>query len=361
MKNIKEDCQGYSLDGIRIFPDRTEILNQLLLPFIEEWIVTSNYREVIKAIKDMAIRGAPIIGAAGAIAMYLAVLEGVGKQNIFDHLNKAFQEIVNARPTARELAFRTDEVYKVAEQSIICGNDSFSVEETYKVVLKIFREGIDSTEQIIDKGISLFTKKSSILTHCNTGSLAVLGRGTALGIIKEAFKRGLVEMVYTDETRPFLQGSRLTSYELKKEGIPHKIIVDSSAPYLISKGLVDMVIVGADRISSNYDVANKIGTYSLALAAHYHKVPFYVAAPMVTIDQQLKSGEEIIIEERSENEVLFLNEIRIAPERVSALNYSFDITPSTFITAIITEKGIIYPEKNNLNEVNIDYYFGVFL
>ncbi len=345
MKNIKKDCQGYSLDGIRIFPDRTEILNQLLLPFIEEWIIASNYREVVKAIRDMVIRGAPIIGAAGAIAMYLAVLEGVGKQNILQHLNHAYQEIIKARPTARELTCRTDEVYIAAEQNILSGNDSFLAEEAYKVVLKIFREGIESTEQIIEKGVSLFTKKSSILTHCNTGSLAVLGRGTALGIIKEAFKRGLVNMVYTDETRPFLQGSRLTSYELNKEGIPHRIIVDSSAPYLISKGLTDMVIVGADRISSNFDVANKIGTYSLALAAHHHKIPFYVAAPIVTIDHQLKSGEEIIVEERSGNEVLFLNETRIAPEGASALNYSFDITPSNFITAIITEKGIIYPEK----------------
>ncbi|MBT9130347.1 MAG: Methylthioribose-1-phosphate isomerase [candidate division WS2 bacterium] len=345
MKNPKENCQGYSLDGIRIFPDRTEILNQLRLPFIEEWLVTSNYREVTKAIKDMVIRGAPIIGAAGAIAMYLAVLEGVGKQNILYYLRNAYLEIVGARPTARELAFRTDEVYKVAEQNIIYGNNSFPVEETYKVVLKIFRESIESTEHIINEGISLFTKKSNILTHCNTGSLAVLGRGTALGIIKEAFKRGLVNMVYTGETRPFLQGSRLTSYELKNEGIPHKIIIDSSAPYLMSKGLVDMVIIGADRISSNFDVANKIGSYSLALAAHHHKIPFYVAAPMVTIDHRLKSGEEIMVEERSENEVLFLNEKRIAPEGVSALNYSFDITPSTLVTAIITEKGIIYPEK----------------
>ncbi len=317
-----------------------ELLDQTSLPHKEEWLVFRDYREVVKAIKDMKVRGAPILGVVGAMSIYLAYLEYKGKTDLDAGVMEAFNIISSARPTARELALRAKEVLDV-----IINYRDLQVSDIFEVVEKIATEGYIISSRMIAQAFTLLKPRSRVLTHCNSGSLAVMGEGTALGVIKEGYKRGLVEVVYINETRPLLQGSRLTSYELKKESIPYRVIVDSSAPYLMSKGLVDIVIVGADRISMKGDVANKIGTYSLAVSAAYNGIPFIVVAPSVTFDPSIREGNDIIIEERDESEVLYFNGNPVAPSDSRAVNYAFDVTPHQLITAIVTEEKIIYPSS----------------
>ena len=309
-----------------------KVLNQLKLPREEEWLSLRGYREVAEAIKDMVVRGAPAIGCVAAYGFVLGVkYEKTEPEEVF-------QTLKNTRPTAVNLFWALERVKKALES----GKD---VEEEAKA---IEREDYETNLKIGENGNALIPHGAKILTHCNTGALATAGYGTALGVIRSAFRSGKDIFVWVDETRPYLQGARLTAWELAKEGIPHKIITDSTAGFLMKRGMVDAVIVGADRITLRGDVANKIGTYSLAVLAKEHKIPFYVAAPLSTFDPKLFSGEEIPIEERGDEEVKNCFGCQIAPAESGALHWGFDVTPAELIDAIITERGVIYkptPEK----------------
>ncbi len=312
--------------------DSLLLLDQRLLPEREVWIELRDYREVAGAIKDMVVRGAPAIGCVAGYGFVLGIKKG-------EEPLKVYETLKNTRPTAYNLFYVLDRLMKALKE----GRD---IEEEAK---KIEEEDFEANKRMGEMGNSLIPERARILTHCNTGALATAGWGTALGVIRSAFYSGKDIFVWVDETRPYLQGSRLTAWELLKEGIPHKVITDNTAGFLMKRGLVDAVIVGADRITRRGDVANKIGTYSLSVLAKEHGIPFYVVAPSTTFDLSIYSGEEIVIEERAEDEVKRCKDSLIAPEGSPALHLAFDITPSENITAIITEKGIIKP----VNEENI--------
>ena len=306
-------------------PGELKILNQLLLPKREEWLTARDYLTVAKAIKDMVVRGAPAIGCVAAYGFVLGV-----KYNKEDP-QKVYETLKNTRPTAVNLFWALDRMTKALREGKDIEAEAIAIErEDYETNLKIGENG----EKLIPEG-------AKILTHCNTGALATAGWGTALGVIRSAHKKGKNVFVWVDETRPYLQGARLTAWELLKERIPHKIITDNTAGFLMKRGEVDAVIVGADRITLRGDVANKIGTYSLAVLAKEHKIPFYVAAPISTFDPRLISGQEIPIEERSPEEVKNCFGCQIAPDGSDALHLGFDVTPAELIDAIITERGVI--------------------
>lgn len=314
------------------FPGELRVLNQLRLPLREQWLTFKRYREVAWAIKDMVVRGAPAIGCVAAYGFVLGVkYEGEDPQEVYETLK-------NTRPTAVNLFWALDRMFKALRE----GKD---IEEEAKA---IEAEDYETNRRIGSFGAELIPEGAKILTHCNTGALATAGWGTALGVVRSAHYEGKDIFVWVDETRPYLQGSRLTAWELLKEGIPHKVITDNTAGFLMKKGEVDAVIVGADRITLRGDVANKIGTYTLAVLAKEHGIPFYVAAPISTFDPKTFSGDEIPIEERSPEEVKNCFGCKIAPEGSDALHLAFDVTPAELITAIITEKGIVEkptPEK----------------
>lgn len=312
--------------------DTLYVLDQRFLPHKEIWVKCKNYRDVADIIKKMVVRGAPLIGVVAGYGVYLGAKEGKFYQ--------AYKELKNTRPTAKNLFFALERMRKVYEEK----KDVLSV---LKEAKKIEEEDRILCNKIGEFGEKLIKKNFKVLTHCNAGSLATAGIGTALGVIRKAKKK--IKMVWVDETRPYLQGSRLTAWELEKEKIPYKIICDNMAGFLMRKGEVDCVIVGADRIARNGDTANKIGTYSLSVLAKYHKIPFYVAAPYSTFDLTLKDGSEIPIEERSEKEVKEIQGKKITPIKAKVFNPAFDVTPHNLITAIITEKGIIRnPDKSKI-------------
>jgi methylthioribose-1-phosphate isomerase len=288
----------------------------------------------------LKIRGAPAIGIAGAYAVGLGArkIEATSRTAFLEKLNKIIKFIAATRPTARNLFSALERLKKVAAtQKTTTHIKKALVDEA----IKIHRDEIEATTRISKYGARLIEDGWTILTHCNTGPLAASGYGTALGTIITAHKQGKDIRVIVTETRPLLQGSRLTTWELMKAGIPVTLITDSMAGYFMSLGKCDCVIVGADRIAANGDTANKIGTYTLAVMAKENNVPFYIAAPTSTIDTALKTGDEIPIEERSPEEVTRIQGITIAPEGVAAANPAFDITPHRYITAIITDKGIV--------------------
>ena len=306
-------------------PGELKVLNQLKLPLKEEWISLKSYRDVAKAIRDMVVRGAPAIGCVAAYGFVLGVkYEGEDPQRVYETLK-------NTRPTAVNLFWALDRMSKALRE----GKD---IEEEAKT---IEREDYETNRRIGEYGAKLIPEGAKVLTHCNTGALATAGWGTALGVIRSAHYAGKKIFVWVDETRPYLQGSRLTAWELLKEGIPHRIITDNTAGFLMKRGEVDAIVVGADRITLRGDVANKIGTYSLAVLAKHHGIPFYVAAPLSTFDPNLFEGGEIPIEERSAEEVKNCFGCQIAPEGSDALHLGFDVTPAELVTAIITEKGIV--------------------
>ncbi len=306
--------------------DHLMLLDQRLLPAEEVWLELRDYREVAKAIKDMVVRGAPAIGCVASYGFVLGVRKGEKPDVVYETLK-------NTRPTAYNLFWALDRMMGALKE----GKD---IEEE---ALRIEREDYQANRRMGELGASLIPKGAKVLTHCNTGALATAGWGTALGVIRSAYHQGKDIFVWVDETRPFFQGSRLTAWELLKEGIPHRIITDSTAGFLMSKGQVDCVIVGADRITKRGDVANKIGTYALSLLAKAHNIPFYVVAPTSTIDRGITRGDEIIIEERSQEEVKGFGNCYFAPRESPALHLAFDITPAENITAIITEGGILRP------------------
>lgn len=305
--------------------DKLFILDQRKLPHEEVYFEANNIEDVAYAIKAMLVRGAPAIGCVAAYGFAIGIKNGLDVEKVYNILS-------NTRPTAVNLFWalnRMKEAY-------------FEKKDLFEEAKKIEQEDIEANIRMSKFGASLIKEKSVVLTHCNTGALATAGVGTALGVIKELHKQGKINYVLVDETRPYLQGSRLTAFELLKSNIPHKITVDSSAPFLISRGIVKAVFVGADRIASNGDTANKIGTFMLSLACKAYNVPFYVVAPTSTIDFNARSFQDIPIEERSKDEVLKCKDISVAPLNSEAINYSFDITPAQNISAIITEKGIAY-------------------
>jgi S-methyl-5-thioribose-1-phosphate isomerase len=318
------------------------MIDQNLLPYEFKIFTSRNYIETCFAIRTMIVRGAGAIGAAAAFAMAQAALEA-NSRNYRTYIETAKAEIESTRPTARNLFAATEKVYQAA---------LISQDMAVKTAKEIAQKDKDDSKLIGDFGNELIKDGYRIETHCNAGWLAFVDHGTALSPIYRAKEAGKNVFVYVDETRPRGQGAKLTAWELLNENIPHAVIADNAGAHLMSQGKIDMLLVGADRISLNGDVANKIGTLEKAIAAKYYNIPFYVAAPLSTFDFSCRDGKEIKIEERDQNEVLFqtgtdkngnITEIRVAAPNAKAINPAFDVTPAELITGIITEKGIIKP------------------
>lgn len=322
-------------------------LDQTLLPLKEKYVKTRNYKDVIEAIKALRIRGAPLIGIAAAYGVVMAVhhFKSDNPKNFEIHFYKVIESFRGSRPTAKNLFYALDRMVKVFEE-----NEEKDFAEIEDMLLReadaIFDEDVEMCNRIGVNGADLIGEEMKILTHCNAGELATGGIGTALGIIYTAKKMGKDVFVYVDETRPLLQGARLTTYELGKNGIDHDLIIDSMAANLMKEGQVDCVIVGADRIASNGDVVNKVGSYSLAVNCKHHNIPFYVAAPSSTIDFDIETGDEIPIEERDADEVTEIKGERITSANVNVMNPAFDLVPNELVTAIITEYKVHYAPYN---------------
>ncbi|MDH5695253.1 MAG: S-methyl-5-thioribose-1-phosphate isomerase [Dehalococcoidia bacterium] len=328
------------IKAIEWLGDKVRVLDQTRLPQKEVYLELSHYQDIASAIAELKIRGAPAIGVACAYGVALGALEikATSRNDFLDKLQAISQTLANTRPTARNLFRAIDRMQQVAKT----GEDVDQIKTALvNEAIKIHTEEAEATTKLSRLGAELINDGFAVLTHCNTGALATAGYGTALGVIKQAWAQGKRLKVLATETRPLLQGARITAWELNKAGIPFTLITDSMAGYFMGKGEVDCVIVGADRIASNGDTANKIGTYTLAVLAKEHSIPFYVAAPTTTIDPSLASGKEIPIEHRSPEEVTHIQGVSIAPEGIQALNPAFDVTPHQYITAIITENGII--------------------
>ena len=321
------------------------LLDQTLLPGEIYYKPCSDYREVAEAIKCLRVRGAPAIGAAAAYATVLAALSAgqISLDKYWKLLEAAGSFLKATRPTAVNLAWAVDRMLGVLKKA-----GTLSIDELNKILLeeahKIHCEDVESNRRMGQYGQELVPQEAGILTHCNAGALATAGYGTALGVIRAAHEVGKKVSVYADETRPLLQGARLTAWEMMQDNIPVTLITDNMAGYLMSKGKVDLVIVGADRITANGDVANKIGTYGVAVLAKEHGIPFYVAAPFSTIDLSLPNGEAIPIEEREHDEVTSFGGVAVAPAGVKVWNPAFDVTPNRLVTAIITERGVVRPD-----------------
>jgi len=320
--------------------NKVRIIDQTRLPQNEVYTDLHHSQDVATAIRELKIRGAPAIGVAAAFGMVLGAHEinARSADNFIEKLKSVSRNLAATRPTARSLFWAIDRMERVARS----GNDILSIRNMLTAeAIKIQIEQMEMDKKIGEFGASLIPDGASILTHCNTGPLATTGYGTAQAAILQAKEQGKIIKVLVTETRPLLQGARLTTWELKRTGIPFKLITDSTAGYLMSRKEVTCVIVGADRIAANGDTVNKIGTYSLAVLAHEHGIPFYVAAPTATIDAGVATGDDIPIEMRSPEEVTHILSIPIAPKGTEALNPSFDITPARYITAMVTEKEIL--------------------
>ena len=298
-----------------------ELLDQRRLPGEEAWLRCERPEQVAEAIRTLAVRGAPAIGIAAAYGLALAAARG-------DDPRAAARLLGDTRPTAVNLRWALDRV--------LAAGPGGALEEAHAIA----REQLEADRRMGELGAELFAAGDRALTHCNTGALATGGRGTAAGVLRSAWEAGRLEQVWVDETRPLLQGARLTAWELGRAGIPYRVVADAGAGSLMARGLVSRVIVGADRIARNGDVANKVGTYTLAVLADRHGIPFYVAAPVSTIDPDTPSGAAIEIEERDPAEVTELGGRRIAPAGAEAANPAFDVTPAELVTAIITEAGV---------------------
>jgi S-methyl-5-thioribose-1-phosphate isomerase len=325
------------------------------IPWSEVYVRTKDYRRVAQAIKDMEIRGAPAIGVSAGFGMALAAVhsKALRSTQLIEELRVAKEVLSKTRPTAFNLFWALDRVMRVAEAAADREDDADAVREAVmREALTMYVEDIENNVNMGRHGSKLIDDGARIVTHCNTGSLATAGFGTALGVIRYAWLEGKRIRVYADETRPLLQGARLTVWELKKDGIPVTLVVDGASGLLFRRGMADLAIVGADRITLTGHVANKIGTYNLALAANASGRPFYVAAPTSTI-QPVEGEEHIVIEERSPDEVrTVLGKLSITVEGVDAFNPAFDVTPPELVTAIITEKGVARsPYTRSLREI----------
>ncbi len=340
------------------------LLDQRKLPLEEKYVKCDSVSKVRRAIKDMVVRGAPAIGIVSAIGFVIGIKNWlkdkreVRRKKLEEAGGRISNLLCTARPTAINLSWAVERMRKTLLEYLKDFNSILNKRNQEDLLmrlkeeaLKIWQEDIEANLRMAEFGRDIISAKG-ILTHCNTGALATGGYGTALGVIRELYKNNKKIKIFVDETRPYLQGARLTAWELTKLKIPFYLITDNSAGFLMKKGLVEAVIVGADRIVKNGDTANKIGTYSLAVLARAHKIPFFVVAPSSTFDLNLKDGEEIPVETRGEEEVKNCFKNRVAPEKAKVLNYAFDITPGKFITGIITEKGVIYPPyKKNIAKI----------
>ncbi len=316
------------------------LLDQRHLPLKEEWFECVHTQHVIYALQEMVVRGAPAIGVTAAYGCVLAALEVGFMDDWKSALHEKTKQISRARPTAANLSWAVN-----AMNNKLKGRDFFSARELARFwldqALDIHDQDIRTNKIMGEKGAKLLQDGDTVMTHCNAGALATGGYGTALGVVRSAVEQGMKIKVIANETRPFLQGARLTAYELSKDGIEVVVACDNACAHLMKKGLVHKVIVGADRIAANGDAANKIGTYTIALAAAEHGIPFYIAAPFSTFDMNVSSGDFIPIENRTSNEVRYINNVSILPEKVEVYNFAFDITPAELISGIITEKGIL--------------------
>ena len=329
------------------------MIDQTRLPEETVYVECKTSREVAAAIKGMIVRGAPAIGVAAAMGVALAArsIQTDDPKAFMEKLNEECDVLAASRPTAVNLFWAIERMKKIAV-SFSNGNLQKLKDRLEEESIRIWKEDIEINRTMGRYGQELIQDGSTILTHCNAGALATAGYGTALGVIRAAVEAGKKVHVFADETRPFLQGARLTAWELKEDKIPVTLITDSMAGYFMRKGEIDLIIVGADRIAANGDVANKIGTYSLAVLAKEHGLPFYVAAPVSTFDMTLPKGEHIPIEERSREEVTHIGGKRMAPEGIEVAHPAFDVTPNALIHAIITEKGVIRPPfSENLKKI----------
>lgn len=317
------------------------LLDQTKLPSAAEWICCTGHQRVITAIRRLEVRGAPAIGVAAAFAMVLAWREGNSSPEAYAQARQALDA---ARPTAVNLSWATRLMYTAARRMQREGLTAAQTDsELERLAVRVYEQDIVRNRKIGDYGASLVPENAVILTHCNAGALATCGWGTALGVIRSAYAQGKIKMVYADETRPLLQGSRLTAWELLQERIPVTLITDNMAAWVMKTKQVSCVITGADRIAANGDTANKIGTYGAALSAQAHGIPFYVAAPASTFDFTLRDGSGIPIEEREAGEVRAFRGVPAAPPEVPVFNPAFDITPADLIAGIITEYGVLKP------------------
>lgn len=324
-----------------------KLIDQTKLPTEYITIDCRTYKEAAAAIIDMIVRGAPAIGVTAAYGIVLGAfeIETSSKKDFFKQLDEICSTLRNTRPTAVNLFWAIDRVYQKA-----LSNEVKTINEIKDIILKeaykMDEEDVATNKSIGSNGNQLIKQNDTVLTHCNAGALATCDYGTALSVVRVAHESGKNINVIADETRPYLQGARLTAWELQQDGIPVTLICDNMAGHFMKAGKINCVIVGADRIALNGDTANKIGTYSVAVLARENNLPFYVAAPVSTIDFSIETGDSIPIEERKAEELTHIKGIRISPEGVPVLNPAFDVTPNKYITAIITEKGIIYPPFN---------------
>ena len=330
--------------------NRVIMIDQTRLPGEEVYNEYTDFQGVAEAIRGMIIRGAPAIGVAAAMGIALGARDIIADtfESFYRQLENVCELLGQTRPTAVNLFWAIDRMKRVAQD-----NRDKSLEEIRTILkeeaIRIEEEDLEICKNIGKNGASLITSGATILTHCNAGGLATAGYGTALGVIRAAHDADKNIKVIADETRPWLQGARLTAWELMKDGIPVTLISDNMAGWLMQKGEIDCCVVGADRIAANGDTANKIGTYSVAVLAKEHNIPFYVAAPVSTFDLSLESGDRIPIEERHAHEVTHLRGLPVAPEGVKVRNPAFDVTPARYITAIITERGVV--KGNYLREL----------
>jgi methylthioribose-1-phosphate isomerase len=325
-------------DGVVKMIDQRKLPRELVI------VQFTDYREVAQAIKEMTIRGAPAIGAAAAFGLALCARESKAKTQVelLADLERAADTLRKTRPTAFNLSWALERMLEQAREA-----QYTQVEQIVNALVaeaqRIADEDVEVNQRMAAHGAELIEDGHDILTHCNAGALATVDYGTALGVIRTAHEQGKRVHVWVDETRPRLQGARLTAWELMRYGIPMTLIADNAAGHLMRTGQVDLVLVGADRVAANGDVANKVGTYELAVLAKENGIPFYSVCPTSTVDLSLPSGEQITIEERDPAEVTHVGGVGIAPEGVSVYNPAFDVTPHRYITGIVTEEGIVYP------------------
>lgn len=321
--------------SVKFKDDYLIFLDQTKLPLEEVYVKTDSYERIAEAIERLEMRGAPLIGIAAAYGLAIS-LKNVDS-DFEEKFNTAYKRLYKTRPTAVNL-FKALEDLKGLFEKISDKNTAYQI--LLNRAIEIHQQDEEFCTKIGRNGLALFKQKSNVLTHCNTGKLATGGIGTAFGIIKTAYENGLVNHVFADETRPLLQGLRLTAFELDKNGIPFSLQTDSSAAELMKQGKVDLIITGADRIALNGDSANKIGTYTLAVLANHHKIPFYIAAPSSTIDRKIATGEQIEIEYRNKKELFYIQNNLITTDHFDAFTPAFDVTPAHLISGIITEEGL---------------------
>lgn len=328
------------------YDNHVRLIDQTRLPNEFDWVEIHRYEDMAMAIETMIVRGAPAIGVAAAYGMYLGAreIQTSDRTEFLTRLETVAERLRQTRPTAVNLFWAIDRMMKVAQQA---AEPVTAMQQTLLETAQVINaDDIQTCQQIGDHGVSVLPAspaKLRLLTHCNAGALATAGYGTALGVVRSAWRDGRLERVYADETRPRLQGAKLTAWECVQEQIPVTVITDNMAAHCMKQGLIDVVVVGADRIAANGDTANKIGTYSLAIVAKAHNIPFFVAAPLSTIDFAISDGSQIPIEERNPDEVFQVGKTQLCPVGAEFYNPAFDVTPAELITAIITEYGAIAP------------------